>query len=103
MVDHTNYYGIPKDISMNGFNHKGQLCEVQYGRFGEYHGKPPKRKCCVFVHDGSRVTTLIAINLSENILTRLIRPSRGFTLNHTIKSYKSILLKYEYFSIYSAQ
>ena len=40
MVGETNYYGIPKDMSKNGFNHKGQLCEVQLGRFGEYTGKP---------------------------------------------------------------
>ena len=39
MVSETNYYGIPKDISKNGFDHKGQLCEVQLGRFGEYLGK----------------------------------------------------------------
>ena len=38
MLEETNYYGIPKDIGKNGFDHKGQLCEVQPGSFGEYQG-----------------------------------------------------------------
>ncbi|XP_066925727.1 innexin inx2-like isoform X2 [Clytia hemisphaerica] len=33
LIGETNYYGIPKDISKNGVNAKGQLCEMKQGQY----------------------------------------------------------------------